>query len=80
MYKNRAKIKRKTRSKSLDLVLRFILALFLYIETAFYVVSENLFLGFCCSKKAVVLTLAQIEQRNVLWLFFRWFETSVITD
>ena len=47
MYKNRAKIKRKTRSKSfyildlvliwfyvlaLDLVLRFILALFLYIE------------------------------------------------
>ena len=36
MYKNRAKI-------LLDLVLRFILALFLYIEFAFYVVSENLF-------------------------------------
>ena len=29
--------------KLLDLVLRFILALFLYIEPAFYVVSENLF-------------------------------------
>ena len=43
MYKNRAKIKRKTRSKALDLVLRFILALSLYIEPAFYVVSENLF-------------------------------------
>ena len=40
MYKNRAKIKRKTRS---NLVLRFILALFLNIEPAFYVVSENLF-------------------------------------
>ena len=43
MYKNRAKIKHKTRSKAFRSGFTLYFSSVFYIEPAFYVVSENLF-------------------------------------